>query len=54
MEYREKLNNPMKAFNIRMPKEQWVFLKSLAMKQELTMNDILLRCIKKLEDKHKN
>ena len=46
-------NEAIKTFNIRLPKEIWVFLKKLSIKQELTMNVIILNLIIALEKKHK-
>jgi len=40
-----------KAFNVRLPKNTWRFLKELAFREEVTMNDIIVKCVQKLEMK---
>lgn len=45
----EKSN--LKVFNIRMPKETWLFLKKTAAAQEVSMTDIILRCVNKYKNK---
>jgi predicted HicB family RNase H-like nuclease len=47
-----KAKSEIKAFNVRMPRQTWKFLKELALRQELTMNEIILKCVNKLEKKH--
>lgn len=38
-----------KAFNLRISKEMWVFLKRLSIEQEESMNEIIIRCLEKLK-----
>jgi len=43
----------LKAFNLRVPKETWLFLKRISAEQEISMTQFVVRCIedyrKKLE-----
>lgn len=45
----------LKTFNVRMPKDTWLFLKKTAASQETSMSEIIIRCVekyrKKLEEK---
>lgn len=41
----------LKTFNIRMPKETWVFLKQKAIEQESSMAGIILKCVEKYKRK---
>ena len=43
-----------KAFQIRMPKETWVFLKKKAVDQERSMNDLILSCVEKFKKRYEN
>lgn len=40
-----------KTFNIRIPKETWLFLKKTAIFQETSMADLIVRCVNKYKDK---
>ena len=42
-----KKNDEIKAFNVRLPKELWVFLKNRSAEQEEPMGTIIMRCIEK-------
>lgn len=44
-------NNDIKTFNMRMPKETWLFLKRQAAAQEVSMTEIILRCVDKYKKK---
>lgn len=46
-----KKTTDLKSFNIRMPKETWLFLKRTAAAQEVSMTDIILRCVEKYKKK---
>lgn len=46
-------NKEIKTFNMRMPKDTWLFLKKTAIDQELSMTDIIVRCVQKYERKFK-
>lgn len=41
----------LKAFQIRIPKETWIFLKKAAAEQERTMCDIVAECLEKYKRK---
>lgn len=41
----------IKAFNIRMPKEMWVFLRKISITKEESMNEIILDCIQAYKEK---
>jgi predicted HicB family RNase H-like nuclease len=41
----------IKTFNMRMPKDIWMFLKKTAAEQEESMTDIIVRCVKKYKKK---
>lgn len=47
-------NKDIKTFNVRLPKELWLFLKQEAMNQEVSMADIIVRCISKYKKKFDN
>ncbi len=40
-----------KTFNMRMPKETWLFLKKQAAAHEVSMAEIILRCVDKYKRK---
>jgi predicted HicB family RNase H-like nuclease len=48
-----KMNN-IKTFNIRIPRELWVFLKKSSVDQDRSMNEIIVSCIEKLKKKKEN
>ena len=35
----------LKTFNLRVPKEMWIFLKRCAAEEETSMTNIIIRCI---------
>ncbi len=37
----------LKIFNMRMPKDMWMFLKKTAAHQEMSMTEIILYCVEK-------
>ncbi len=49
-----KDTSDIKTFNMRMPKEMWLFLKKTAASQEVSMTDIILRCVDKYKKKLEN
>ena len=49
-----KKDNEIKTFNMRMPKNLWMFLKKTAIDQEKTMTDIIVECVRKYEKKFEN
>ena len=40
-----------KTFNIRIPKETWLFLKKTAIFKETSMADLIVQCVNKYKDK---
>lgn len=46
-----KEKSDIKTFNIRLPKKTWLFLKKTAAAQEVSMTDIILRCVNKYQKK---
>jgi predicted DNA-binding protein len=38
---------PIKAFQVRLPKDIWVFLKKISAEQERSMNTIIQECVNK-------
>ncbi len=46
-----KNNSDIKTFNMRMPKDTWLFLKKQAAAQECSMTDIIIRCVEKYKKK---
>lgn len=44
----------IKAFNIRMTKEMWIFLKKKAVDSEMSMNSIIIYCLDKYRKKSQN
>jgi hypothetical protein len=42
---------PMKVFNVRLPRELWIFLKSKAAHEERSMANIVLECLHKIKPK---
>ncbi len=47
----KKENTDLKIFNMRLPKDTWVFLKNLSTEKETSMSDIILGCIEKHKKK---
>lgn len=47
-------NKEIKMFQMRMPKDMWVFLKKSAIDQEVSMMDIILRCVEKYKKRMEN
>ena len=45
----KKIDN-IKTFNMRIPKNLWLFLKKTAAEKEISMTDIIIYCV----DKYKN
>lgn len=41
----------LKHFNMRLPKDTWMFLKRAAAAQEESMTDIIVRCVEKYRKK---
>jgi hypothetical protein len=44
-----KTTEDMKTFNMKMPKETWMFLKQTAATQEESMSSIILKCVEKFK-----
>lgn len=42
----------VKALNVRLPKDVWLFLKHFSADRELSMNEIIVMCLKKLKMRH--
>lgn len=40
-----------KVLTIRMPKELWYFLRKTSLEKEISMNEIVLRCLNKYKEK---
>ena len=49
-----KKNNDIRTFNMRVPKEIWLFLKKTSAAQEISMTEIIIRCITKYKKKLDN
>jgi len=47
------MNNELKTFNIRLPKEIWAVLKKQSILQEKSMNQIIVSCVEKKYKKDK-
>lgn len=47
-------NKDIKMFQIRMPKDMWVFLKKTSVDQEISMMDIIVRCVDKYKKRIEN
>ena len=45
------MKNTIKTFNIRIPKDLWVFLSKKSIDRELSMNKMLIELIKKYKNK---
>jgi hypothetical protein len=45
----KKNTQEIKAFSVRMPKDVWVFLRTESLRLEMSMVDIILKCV----DKHR-
>ncbi len=50
----KKINKDIKAFQMRMPKDMWIFLKKTAIDQEISMMDIIVRCVDKYKKRIEN
>jgi len=50
----KKTNKDIKMFQMRMPRDMWVFLKKTAIDQEISMMDIIIRCVDKYKKKMEN
>ena len=50
----KKINKEIKMFQMRMPKDMWVFLKKAAIDQEVSMMDIIVRCVDKYKKRMEN
>lgn len=50
----KKINKDIKMFQMRMPKDMWVFLKKTAIDQEISMMDIIVRCVDKYKKRVEN
>ncbi len=48
------MTKELKSFNMRMPKETWQFLKRQAAAQEVSMTEIILRCVDKYKKRFDN
>lgn len=46
-----KDSEEIKTFNMRVPKDVWLFLKKQAAAQETSMTEIILRCVEKYKKK---
>ncbi len=46
-----KSDQNIKTFNMRIPKEMWMFLKQTAAQQEVSMTEIIVRCVDKYKKK---
>lgn len=44
----------IKTFNVRLPKDTWLFLKKTAAEQGVSMTDIIIRCVEKYRKKLEN
>lgn len=44
----------LKTFNMRIPRDIWVFLKKTAIDQDESMTDIIVRCVEKYKRKIDN
>lgn len=49
-----KDNDNLKVFSMRMPKETWMFLKKTSADQEISMAEIIMRCVEKYKKKFYN
>jgi len=49
-----KKHTAIKTFNMRMPRDLWIFLKKTAAEQEVSMTDIIIRCVDKYKKKIDN
>lgn len=50
----EEIMTNIKAFNIRLPKEMWIFIKKKAIDREMSINQLLIELIKKYQKKFEN
>lgn len=50
----KKINKDIKLFQMRMPKDMWIFLKKTAIDQEISMMDIIVRCVDKYKKRMEN
>lgn len=51
---KKTINKDIKMFQMRMPKELWIFLKKTAIDQEISMMDIIVRCVNKYKKRLEN
>jgi hypothetical protein len=49
-----KVKDQIKTFNMRMPRDIWIFLKRTAADQEISMTDIIVRCVEKYKKRLEN
>lgn len=54
MNKKRTLNDDLKAFNVRLSKETWRFLKKTALEQERTMGEIVETCVEKYKKRLEN
>lgn len=47
-------SKPLRSFHLRIPKDTWLFLRKQAAAQEITMTEIILRCVDKYKKKFDN
>lgn len=47
----QKQSKELKSFCVRLPKDIWLFLKKQAAAQEVSMTDIIVRCVEKYKKK---
>lgn len=50
----KKTSKDIKMFQIRMPRDMWVFLKKTAIDQEVSMVEIIVRCVGKYKKRMEN
>ena len=51
---KEKKDNDIRYFQVRLPKESWVFLKNKSAELEVSMASIIIDCIEKYKKKIEN
>jgi len=44
------MSSEIKKLNMNIPKETWVFLKTLSIEQEISVTHVVLNCIKKYRE----
>lgn len=45
------VKQPIKAFNMRMNRDLWAYLKQCSIEQEISVNEIVNKCLQKYKDK---